>query len=140
MGASEDFGGYGPRSVHMGRVETDLDKIEEIIKRFERDELIRTLLDGAPIDDNVEELLQEVLMVLKMIHGEEVGKSVSTYHKILLEKRERSLKRERQNKIKIKLDRVKAENKKSTLWNKSIGPAVRKVLGLDDDDDRDGPR
>lgn len=72
----------------------DKKEIEKSVKAFERSELIRTLTTH-PRDDNVEHLLEEVLMVLKMIHGEEVDKTVSKYRNSLLEKREIALKKQK---------------------------------------------
>ena len=146
MGVSDDSGWYSPRSVRTGKVETDLDKIEEMLKIDERDALLAAIENEMTSDEpdpnikqlieNIKQLIDEALLVIKLLHSEELGKNLSNHRAKLLEDRELELESQRQIKLKIKLDRVKAENRNSTLWHKSIGLAVKKALGLGDDDDK----
>lgn len=73
-----------------GPPEMDLEKIEELVKDFERQELLEILIHGER-DTNVEESLQEVLMILKLLHSEKVGKRVFERRERLLMEREHIL-------------------------------------------------
>lgn len=99
----------------------DLEKIKERVKEFERGELIRKLTTH-PLDDNVEHLLEDVLMVLKILHGEEVGKEVFRYHENLLSLRDADLERQRREKL-IKIKQVKEVDGNtgliSYIWSKA---------------------
>lgn len=86
------------------RAEMDLSVIEERINEYERTALLDYLKkDQEDRDPNVEESLQEVLMILKLLYGEEVGKKVFKFREQLLELREHALdEMKRAKRIKIK--------------------------------------
>lgn len=108
---------------------TDLDKIEEKVKEFERAELIRKLTTH-PLDENVEHLMKEIYMVLKILHGEEVGKEVFKYRENLLKQREADIEHRK---------RIAAGQKRQAVINSSKWTGIKNFLGGNDDDDNDPP-
>ena len=60
----------------------ELEAIEEIVREQEHSLLVSIMLNSK--DENVLSLLEEALMVAKMVHGEELGDSLNSHRKQLI--------------------------------------------------------